>query len=41
MTEADIAKYLKLGQITVHYHKANSLRELRKLMEEKQSEKNK
>lgn len=41
MTEADIAKYLKLGQSTVHYHKANSLRELRKLMEEKQSEKNK
>lgn len=41
MTEADIAKYLKLGQSTVHYHKANSLKELKKLMEEKQSEKNK
>lgn len=41
MSEADIAKYLKLGQSTVHYHKANSLKELKKLMEEKQSERNK
>lgn len=40
MSEADIAKYLKLGQSTVHYHKANSLKELKKLMEEEQSEKN-
>lgn len=41
MSEADIARYLKLGQSTVHYHKANSLKELKKLMEEKQSERNK
>lgn len=41
MSEADIAKYLKIGQSTVHYHKRNSLKELKKLMEEKQSERNK
>lgn len=41
MSEADIARYMKLGQSTVHYHKANSLKELKKLMEEKQSERNK
>lgn len=41
MSEADIARYLKLGQSTVHYHKANSLKELKKLMEEKQIERNK
>lgn len=40
MSEADIAKYLKLGQSTVHYHKANSLKELKKLMEDENSEKN-
>ena len=41
MSEADIARYMKLGQSTVHYHKANSLKELKKLMKEKQSERNK
>lgn len=41
MSEADIARYMKLGQSTVHYHKANSLKKLKKLMEEKQSERNK
>ena len=41
MSEADIARYMKLGQSTVHYHKANSLKELKKLMQEKQSERNK
>lgn len=41
MSEADIAKYLKLGQSTIHYHKTNSLKELKKLMEEKQSARNK
>lgn len=40
MSEADIAKYLKIGQSTVHYHKTNSLIELKKLMEEKQSARN-
>lgn len=35
MSEADIARRLKVGQSTVHYHKSNSLQELKKLMEEK------
>ena len=33
MSEADIAKQLNLGQSTIHYHKANSLKELKKIME--------
>lgn len=33
MTEKEIAAYLKLVQSTVHYHKDDSLRLLRKLME--------
>ena len=37
----DMSRYMKLGQSTVHYHKANSLKELKKLMKEKQSERNK
>lgn len=41
MSEADIAKHLKISQSTVHYHKTNSLKELKKLMEEKQSARNK
>lgn len=40
MSEAEIAQYLNLSQSTVHYHKANSLKELKKLMEEEQSERN-
>ncbi len=39
MSEADIAKQLNLGQSTIHYHKANSLKELKKIMEEKCSAK--
>jgi len=35
MSEADIARQMNLGQSTVHYHKANSLKELKKIMEEK------
>lgn len=31
MSEADIAKYLKIGQSNVHYHKTNSLKELKNL----------
>lgn len=33
MTEKEIAAHLKLVQSTVHYHKADSLRLMRKLME--------
>lgn len=33
MSEADIAKQMNLGQSTVHYHKVNSLKELKSLME--------
>lgn len=33
MTEKEIATHLKLVQSTVHYHKADSLRLMRKLME--------
>lgn len=33
MTEKEIAGYLKLVQSTVHYHKAESLRLLKKIME--------
>lgn len=36
MSEADIAKQMKLGQSTVHYHKVNSLKELKNFMEENQ-----
>ncbi len=39
MSEADIAKQMKLGQSTIHYHKVNSLRELKRIMEEKGSAK--
>lgn len=39
VSEADIAKQLNLGQSTIHYHKANSLKELKKIMEEKCSAK--
>lgn len=39
MSEADIARQMDMGQSTVHYHKANSLKELRKIMEENYSEK--
>lgn len=39
MSEADIARQMNLGQSTVHYHKANSLKELKKIMEEKYSAK--
>ncbi|MFR0077731.1 MAG: sigma factor-like helix-turn-helix DNA-binding protein [Blautia sp.] len=33
MTEQEIAEYLHLVQSTVHYHKADSLRLLREIME--------
>lgn len=33
MTEKEIAEYMDLVQSTVHYHKADSLRLLKKLME--------
>lgn len=33
MTEEEIAEYLQLVQSTVHYHKADSLKLLRKIME--------
>lgn len=39
MSEADIARQMNLGQSTIHYHKANSLKELKKIMEEKCSAK--
>lgn len=39
MSEADIARQLNLGQSTIHYHKTNSLKELKKIMEEKRSAK--
>lgn len=39
MSEADIARQLNLGQSTIHYHKTNSLKELKKIMEEKHSAK--
>ena len=37
MSEADIARQMNLGQST--YHKANSLKELKRIMEEKYSAK--
>lgn len=33
MTEEEIARYLRLVQSTVHYHKADALRLLRKILE--------
>ncbi|MBY2478238.1 sigma-70 family RNA polymerase sigma factor [Clostridioides difficile] len=34
MTNADIATLMDLAESTVHYHKTNALKELKKLMEE-------
>lgn len=38
MTNTDIATLMNLAESTVHYHKANALKELKKLMEEYSNE---
>ena len=34
MTNADIGRLMNLAESTVHYHRTNALKELRKIMEE-------
>ncbi|EAF5120005.1 sigma-70 family RNA polymerase sigma factor [Listeria monocytogenes] len=34
MTSAEIASFMKLAESTIHYHKHNALKELKKFMEE-------
>lgn len=38
MTNADIGKLMNLAESTVHYHRANALKELRQIMEEHSDE---